>query len=97
MGKAKGKWVRRVQATSDALDLEPGVFRKASPREMAESILRSVQQSNRRKGTTLSSGISMMTYYSNRAGAKLSPERKQIIRAAKAEYRKLVGDLPRRA
>jgi hypothetical protein len=91
MRKAKRQWVAKVQSTSDAMDLEPGVFRKATAKEIAQSILRSVQQSNRKKGTTLSSGISMMTYYSNRAGRNLSPERKRLIQDAKEEYRKLVG------
>ena len=91
MAKSKRKWVARVQSRSDAMDLEPGVFKKESPKEMANSILRSVGKSRRKKGTTLSSGISMMTYYSNRAGSKLSPKRKRTIQAAKNEYRKLAG------
>ena len=91
MKKRNRRWVRRVQQTSDALDLEPGVFKEQSPKAMAKSILRSVRRSGRKKGSTLSSGISMMTYYSNRAGSKLSPTRKKTIQAAKNEYRRLVG------
>jgi hypothetical protein len=93
--KSKRKWVARVQSRSDAMDLEPGVFKKESPKEMARSVLRSVRKSKRKKGTTLSSGISMMTYYSNRAGSKLSPNRKRTIQKAKSEYRKLAGPKPR--
>lgn len=85
----KRKWVARVQSHSDAMDLEPGVFKKKSAKGMAKSILRSVRRSRRKKGSTLSSGISMMTYYVNRGGRKLSSQQKKTIKAAKDEYRKL--------
>jgi hypothetical protein len=73
------------------MDLEPGVFKKKSAKGMAKSILRSVKRSRRKKGSTLSSGISMMTYYVNRGGSNLSREQKKTINAAKNEYRKLAG------
>ena len=78
------------------MDLEPGVFKKKSAKGMAKSILRSVKRSRRKKGTTLSSGISMITYYANRGGSKLSPKQKNTIKAAKNEYRKLAGRTPKR-
>jgi hypothetical protein len=87
----KKKWVARVQSRSDAMDLEPGVFKKKSAKGMAKSVLRSVKRSRRKKGSTLSSGISMMTYYVNRGGRNLSPHQKQTIKKAKEEYRKLLG------
>jgi hypothetical protein len=87
----KRKWVARVQSRSDAMDLERGVFKKKSAKGIAKSVLRSVKRSRRKKGSTLSSGISMMTYYVNRGGSKLSPTQKKRIMAAKNEYRKLAG------
>jgi|SRR6266850_8499212 len=87
----KRKWVARVQSSSDAMDLEQGVFKKKSAKGMAKSILRSVKRSRRKKGSTLSSGISMMTYYLNRGGRKLSAPQKKTIKKAKGEYRKIVG------
>src|SRR5580765_8465085 len=89
--RGKRKWVARVQSRSDAMDLEPGLFKKKSAKRMAKSILRSVKRSRRKKGSTLSSGISMMTYYANRGGRKLSPQQKKTIKKAKDEYRKLAG------
>jgi len=80
-----------VQSRSDAMDLEPGVFKKKSAKGISESILRSVKRSKRKKGTTLSSGISMMTYYVNRGGRNLSSSQKKKIMAAKDEYRKLAA------
>jgi hypothetical protein len=87
----KRKWVARVQSRSDAMDLEPGVFKKKSAKGMAKSVLRSVKCSRRRKGSTLSSGIAMMTYYANCGGRNVSPQQKRTIKKAKDEYRKLVG------
>ena len=80
-----------MQSRSDAMDLERGVFKKKSAKGIAKSILRSVKRSRRKKGSTLSSGISMMTYYVNRGGSRLSSQQKKKIMAAKNEYRKLVG------
>ncbi len=90
MIKRTRKWVARVQRTSDALDLERGVFKKRSAKQIAKSVLRSVKRSRRTKGTTLSSGISMMTYYANRSGRKMPAEQKKRIQRAKEEYRELV-------
>src|SRR5437773_10438167 len=93
MKKTNRRWVAGVQSTSNAMDLETGVFKK-SAKAIARSILRSVKKSRRKKGTTLSSGISMLTYYANRAGSKLPAERKKKIQTAKEEYRKLVPGKP---
>lgn len=79
-----------MQARSDAMDLERGVFKKQLAKGIAKSVLRSVKRSKRKKGSTLSSGISMMTYYVNRGGRKLSSQQKKKVMAAKDEYRKLV-------
>jgi len=73
------------------MDLERGVFKKKSAEAIARSILSSVKKSRRRKGTLLSSGISMLSYYINRGGLAVSPTEKTKIQAAKAEYRQLAG------
>jgi hypothetical protein len=91
MRPSKRRWVAGVQSTSNAMDLEPGVFRKKSAEAIAKSVLRSVKRSRRRKGTILSSGISMLTYYANRGGRNLSSTQKKKIQAAKNKYRKLAG------
>lgn len=76
---------------SNALDLEPGVFQRKSPRKIAESLKRSSEQSTRRKGTPYQSAMSMLTFYINRAGKTLSPARKRILERAKPELRKIFG------
>lgn len=91
------QWSRRVTETSDALDLEPGVFQKESPREIAESLKRSADQSRRRKADPFRSAMSMLTFYINRAGRRLDPERRRTLEAAKDELRIVYGRAARAA
>jgi hypothetical protein len=93
-GSAK-RWSRRVTETSDALDLESRVF-QGTPREMARSLKRSADRSQRRKSSPFRSAMSMLTFYENRAGRNLSPTRKRAIGQAKDELRRLYGRMPRR-
>ncbi len=89
-------WSREVMARSDALDLERDVF-KLAPREMARSLKRSAERSTRKKSSPFRSAMSMLTFYENRAGRNLPAARKQAVRKAKEELRKLYGrDAPRR-
>jgi hypothetical protein len=88
-------WSRTVTESSDALDLERGVF-KLAPREMARSLKRSADRSTRKKSSPFRSAISMLTFYENRAGRNLSASRKQAIHRAKEELRMLYGRKPPR-
>ena len=85
---SRKKWSKHVTEHSDALDLEDRVFAK-SPVEMARSLKRSADRSTRRKSSPFRSAMSMLVFYENRAGAKLSPARKRALERAKAELRKL--------
>ena len=85
------RWSQRVTSTSNALDLEPGVFTARSPRSIAASLKRSAEQSRRRKGTAFQSAMSMLNFYMNRAGKALPAERKRVLSAAKTELRRLYG------
>ena len=82
--------------TSDALDLEGGVFKKASAREIAVSLKRSAEHSHRRKSAPLRSAMSMLTFYINRAGTGLSARRRRTLENAKDELRKLFRKHPKR-
>ncbi len=62
---------------------------------MARSLKRSAARSTRRKSSPFRSAMSMLTFYQNRAGRSLSPSRKQAIREAKEELRKIYGREPR--
>jgi hypothetical protein len=89
------RWSKRVMETSDALDLEPGVFKLADARAIARSLQRSAQQSRRRKSDPYRSAMSMLTFYVNRAGKSLPPERLRVLQQAKEELRSLFGRAPR--
>lgn len=77
--------------SSDALDLEPGVFTKQSPRAIALSLKRSAEASRRRKSDPFRSAMSMLTFHINRGGRGLSPERRRVLGEAKRELRTLFG------
>jgi hypothetical protein len=85
------RWSRRVTETSHALDLEPEVFKKRSPGEIARALKRSAERSRARKSDPYRSAMSMLTFYINRAGTHLSAERKRTLNGAKDELRKLFG------
>lgn len=89
--RAPERWSQEVTEHSDALDLEPGVFTKASPRAVALSLKRSAEASTRRKGTPFQSAMSMLNFEINRAGKGMSAERRRILEAAKDELRKAFG------
>lgn len=84
-------WSQEVTRKSNALDLEPGVFTFSDPREVARSLKRSAEASDRRKGTPFRSAMSMLNFYINRAGKGLSQERKRVLERAKDELRKEFG------
>ena len=77
--------------SSDALDLEPGVFTRRSAKAIAVSLKRSALASHRRKSEPFRSAMSMLNFHINRAGRGLSPERRRTLERAKGELRKLFG------
>ncbi len=87
----KKYWSQRVTQTSNALDLEKGVFSKDDPRVIARSLKRSADTSRRRKTDSFRSAMSMLNFYINRAGKNLSKTRRAKLEAAKDELRELYG------
>ena len=67
------------------------MFQKQSPKAIAASLKRSADRSRRRKAEPFRSAMSMLTFYINRAGTALDPERKRTLEAAKDELRALYG------
>jgi len=93
--KTSGKrWSREVTEHSHALALEERVFTR-SPAEMARSLKRSAERSKHRKASAFQSAMSMLSFYENRAGRPLPASRKQKIRRAKEELRRLFHKPPR--
>jgi hypothetical protein len=89
--RARRRWSQAVTERSNALDLEPGVFTWNDPRRIARSLKRSAEASVRRKADPFCSAMSMLTFYVNRAGRNLPPERRRILERAKNELRRLFG------
>jgi len=88
------KWSQEVTEHSDALDLEEGVFTHDDPKEVAKSLKRSAERSERRKADPFRSAMSMLTFYINRAGKDLDAGQKRVLEDAKDELRKLYGREP---
>jgi len=90
--RASGRrWSRHVTEHSHALDLESKVFTLRSGKAIAQSLKRSAEASRQRKSTPYRSAMSMLVFYINRAGTKLSPSRRRVLERAKDELRRLYG------
>jgi len=85
------RWPRDVTEKSNALDLEPNVFTKESPRAIAQSLKRSAEQGKRRKSDPYRSATSMLVFHINRAGKNLPRSRREKLESAKDELRALFG------
>lgn len=88
MVKKNNYWVKRVQETSNAMDIPEGLFNR-SAKEVAQGLQQAVLESDRTKGTKFQSAMSMLNYYINRAGKKLPADDKKRLEKAKIELRKL--------
>ncbi len=85
------RWSQQVTETSNALDLEAGVFSWDDPRKIALSLQRSADTSQRRKAQPFASAMSMLNFYINRAGSTLPAKQREILEKAKDELRELYG------
>lgn len=94
--KSPRRWSKQVTETSDAMTLEPGVFKKP-PAEMARSLERSAKASHRRKSDPFRSAMSMLTFYANRAGKNLGDKDRARLEAAKDALRKRFHRPPQHA
>jgi hypothetical protein len=74
------RWAKKVTETSDALDLEKGVFKYDDPKKVAQSLKRSAKQSHRRQANPF-----------HRAGDNLPKEKRKVLEDAKDELRKAFG------
>jgi hypothetical protein len=90
-GRSKSRWSARVTRHSNALDLQPEIFRSTNPHRIALSLKRSAEASKRRKGTPYQPAMSMLNFYINRAGKNLPQKQKQVLERAKDELRDVFG------
>ncbi|MDP4261345.1 MAG: DUF3175 domain-containing protein [Bacteroidota bacterium] len=85
--KQKKKWSAKVNATSNALDLDHGIFKEKDPGKIALSLKRSAVKSKRKKSSPFQSAMSMLNFYINRAGKNLPQPEKATLEKAKQELR----------
>ena len=85
------RWSAQVMRTSNALDLEPGIFKQRSAHAIAASLQRAALASHRRKAKPFQSAMSMLNFQINRGGRGLTAERRRTLERAKGELRKLFG------
>lgn len=85
------RWTQQVTQTSNALDLEPGVFSWDDPHKIALSLKQSADKSQRRKTNPFASAMAMLNFYINRAGTHLSETQREILEKTKDELRALYG------
>jgi hypothetical protein len=85
------RWSAAVMRNSNAMDLEPGIFKLKTARQVANSLKRSAEASHRRKSAPFRSAMSMLNFEINRGGRGLSRERVRVLNQAKEELRKLFG------
>jgi Protein of unknown function (DUF3175) len=88
----KKKWIKHVEKTSYAMDIEKNLFTRSS-KEIAKGLKRAVLASNRTKGTKFQSAMSMLNFYINRAGKNLSVKDRKRLEQAKIELRKVFGKI----
>src|SRR5262245_49109664 len=85
------RWVRKVQETSNAMDLPRGIFTRR-PHAIALGLKRAVARSHRRKATSeYQSAMSMLTYHVNRSGRSLSRTDRARFDKPKRELQKVFG------
>lgn len=84
-------WSRQVTETSNALDLDPGVFTWNDPHKIALSLKHSADSSERRKAEPFVSAMAMLNFYINRAGKHLSAQQREVLEKTKDELRVLYG------
>ena len=90
------KWSQHVTETSNALDLQADVFKLKDPKQIARSLKRSAEHSDRRKSDPYRSAMSMLTFYINRAGHNLAAGQRKHLEDAKDELRALFHRPPPR-
>jgi hypothetical protein len=92
--RATNRWSQHVSETSDAMDLDAGVFKTGDAEAIARSLKASSLRSRRRKGTPFQSAMSMLNFYINRAGRNLPKTRRETLTKAKGKLREAFGRKP---
>ena len=91
MAKSADKWSAEVTAHDHPFDLEPGLFANGTAQEIAAAVKKSAQDPARHSGDPYRTAMSMLDFYVNRAGDKLSVEQRTKLDQAKMALRQSFG------
>jgi uncharacterized protein DUF3175 len=69
---AVNRWQQAVTRAATPLELEPGLFTRDDPREIARALLRAAQK----KSAPARSAMAVLVFYINRSGKNLSKARR---------------------
>jgi len=87
-GKSTDKWSAEVTAHDHPFDLEPGLF---ASRSAQQTLKKSAEDPARHSTDPYRTAMSMLDFYINRAGAKLSPAEFSKLDQTKAALRQTFG------
>jgi len=91
MAKSTEKWSADVTAHDHPFDLEPGLFAKGSAQQIAAALKKSADDPARGSDDPYRTAMSMLDFYVNRAGSKLSAEQRTKLDQVKAALRQSFG------
>jgi hypothetical protein len=89
--KSTDKWSAEVTAHDHPFDLEPGLFASGSAQQIAAALKKSAVDPARHSTDPYRTAMSMLDFYINRAGAKLSPAELSKLDQTKAALRQSFG------
>ena len=91
MAKSAKKWSAEVTAHDHPCDLEPGLFASGSAQQIAAALKKSAEDPARHSDDPYRTAMSMLDFYVNRAGDKLSVEQRAKLDQAKIALRQSFG------
>ncbi len=89
--KSTDKWSADVTAHDHPFDLEPSLFANGSAQQIAAALKRSAEDPARHSTDPYRTAMSMLDFYINRAGVKLSPAELSKLDQTKAALRQSFG------
>jgi uncharacterized protein DUF3175 len=91
MATSDKKWSADVTAHDHPFDLEPGLFANGSAQQIAAALKKSAEDPARRSDDPYRTAMSMLDFYVNRAGDKLSPEQRTKFDQVKSALKQSFG------
>jgi len=91
MAKSAKKWSAEVTAHDHPFDLEPGLFANGSAQQIAAALKKSAEDPARHSDDPYRTAMSMLDFYVNRAGDRLTTEQRAKLDQTKMALRQAFG------